>query len=113
MGMAHFKELATIISAVDLDDAGHIRVKELFESIEAFKFIANFIISAQRTRKLLSQPPLESVFEIACGHGLVGLLLAYRFPNLQIYMYDLLRRPSFTVYLRAWEKHGVYNIVVC
>ena len=57
--MAHFKELATIISAVDLDDAGHIRVKELFESIEAFKFIANFIISAQRTRKLLSQPPFS------------------------------------------------------
>jgi tRNA1(Val) A37 N6-methylase TrmN6 len=102
MGMSNYKELATIIAAISLNENGHIRVKELFESFEAFKFISNYIVTAQRTRKTLNQPPLNSIIELACGHGLVGLLLAYRFPNLKVHLYDLKQRPSFETYLKYY-----------
>ena len=47
-------------------------MKELFESVEAFRAADNFIIACQRHR------PIRRIVDVACGHGLVGLLLAYR-----------------------------------
>jgi hypothetical protein len=106
MGYSHYKELATIIAHVELFDNGHTRVKELFESIEAYKFISNFIIAAQRTRSSCGQPPLDNIVEMACGHGLVGLLLAYRFPSMKIRLFDLKRRPVYDVLVTCWQRYG-------
>lgn len=47
MGVGYYTELASILAAVDNDEFGHIRVKELFESLESYKVISNFIISAR------------------------------------------------------------------
>ena len=49
---------------------------------------------------------VEKIVEFACGHGLVGILLAYRFPNLQVYLYDLQQRPTYTAFLESFEAHG-------
>ena len=47
MGVGYYNELASILAYVDNDEFGHIRVKELFESLESYKVISNFIISAR------------------------------------------------------------------
>lgn len=107
MGLSHFPELASIMVAADDDEFGHVRVKELFESFESYKVIANFIIAAQRTGQKYGYPPIERVVEVACGHGLVGILLAYRFRKLNFHLYDLEKRPTFDAFLRAFESKGV------
>jgi hypothetical protein len=107
MGQSHFPELALILAAAEQDDAGHIRVKELFESVEVYRCIVNFIVSAQRTLKASNQPPIESIVELAAGHGLVSVLLAYRFPKLKVVLYDLYKRPTFQAFLDAFESQGL------
>jgi len=102
MGVGYYSELASIIAAVDNDEFGHIRVKELFESLESYKVISNFVIAASKT---LKSPP-KSIVELASGHGLVGCLLAYRFHNLKVHLYDLHKRPTYDAFLRAWEAKG-------
>lgn len=158
---------------------GHLRVKEVFESIEAYKVLCNFVIASQRTyadmtsmpslqqsndndlhspiladidninniedltanvvetpMNCLSTSPIicdlpiqdnnsvsgikesgngillpvrgvESIVELACGHGLVGVLLAYRFPYLQVHLYDLFKRPTYDAFIRAFEEVGL------
>jgi hypothetical protein len=112
----YYSELGNILAAVDLDEegmlnvcfqmdgsvvsmnnvhvlqSGHVRVKELFENLEAFKVISRFVIAANKTRVAEDNPPLESIVELAGGHGLLSVLLAYRFPQLQVVCYDLLKR---------------------
>ena len=107
MGLSHYPELAAIMAAADEDEFGHVRVKELFESLESYKVIANFIVAAQRTGLQNGYSPIERIVEVACGHGLVGILLAYRFRGLQVHLYDLERRPTFSAFLRAFESKGV------
>ena len=106
MGYGHYAELADIMVAVDADPDGHVRVKELFESLEAFKILANFIVAAQRTAQKNGLPKPMRIVELACGHGLVGALLAYRFRNLDVHLYDLEMRPTFDAFLRAFATKG-------
>ena len=40
------------------------------------------------------------------GHGLVGCLLAYRFHNLTIHLFDLHQRPTYNAFIRAFELKG-------
>jgi hypothetical protein len=102
MGVGYYSELASILAAVDNDEFGHIRIKELFESLESYKVISNFVIAASKT----SKAPPQSIVELACGHGLVGCLLAYRFHNLTVHLYDLHKRPTYDAFLRAFEAKG-------
>lgn len=107
MGYSHFPELAAILTAVDADEEGHVRVKELFESLESYKILSNFIVAAQRTAEKNGLPKVERVVELACGHGLVGVLLAYRFRNLDVHLYDLEKRKTYEAFLRAFAAKGV------
>lgn len=107
MGLSHYSELAAIMAAADKDEFGHVRVKELFESLESYKVLANFIVAAQRTGIQYNYKPIERIVEVACGHGLVGLLLAYRFRNLQVHLYDLHKRPTYDAFVRAFESKGI------
>jgi hypothetical protein len=45
----------------------------------------------------------DVVWDLACGHGLVGLLLAYRFPDLRVVGIDRERRPAYAAYVQAWR----------
>lgn len=58
------------------------------------------MVAANKTR------PVDSIFELASGHSLVSLLLAYRFQSLPVHAYDLQRRRSLEIYLAAFERHG-------
>eukprot|EP01038_Epipyxis_sp_PR26KG_P004711 gene4711-6614_t len=124
MGFSYYTEIATIMAAIDADSDGHLRIKELFESFETYRIIANFIIATQKTinnrinldhnssissiNTISSQNNLnlENIVELACGHGLIGVLLAYRFPHLNVHLYDLYKRPTFEAFIRGFEKYG-------
>mmetsp|Transcript_2252 Transcript_2252/g.3485 ORF Transcript_2252/g.3485 Transcript_2252/m.3485 type:complete len:271 (-) Transcript_2252:35-847(-) len=119
MELSYYTEIGTIIANVDNEIGGHLRVKEIYESFEVYKEIANFIVATQRTLQSLQSttsnttttenityPKVEKIVELACGHGLVGLLLAYRFPHLQVSLYDLFARPTYAAFVQSFEKYG-------
>ena len=56
-----------------------LRVKELLESVEAYA-VAEAFISGCAVRG----HPTHTIAEVACGHGMVGVLLAYRFPHSKV-----------------------------
>ena len=104
MGVGYYNEMATIMHAVDTSIDGHIRVKELFETFESYKKIEKHIIATNKTMQPTGK--LERIIDIGSGHGLLGVLLAYRFPQLEVYCCDLQQRPTFTAFLDAFEAHG-------
>jgi trans-aconitate methyltransferase len=42
------------------------------------RLLEGFIVGARKLRKV------ERVYDAGCGHGLTGILLAYRFPTIQV-----------------------------
>jgi len=78
-----------------------LRVKELLESVEAYAVAEAFISGcAVRGR------PTHTIADVACGHGLVGLLLAYRFPHARVVCCDLARRPAFDGLVGAFAREA-------
>ena len=47
---------------------------------------------------------ITAVHDLACGHGLVGLLLALRFPHIHLASYDLVRRGAYDAFLGAMAE---------
>lgn len=78
-----------------------LRVKELLENLEAYREIAAFAHDAGKRK------PLETIYDMACGHGLLGLLLAYRFPQVNVVCVDTSRRPIFDALVQGFRQHGV------
>mmetsp|Transcript_80833 Transcript_80833/g.224925 ORF Transcript_80833/g.224925 Transcript_80833/m.224925 type:complete len:391 (-) Transcript_80833:93-1265(-) len=93
-------ELRQIFEAIVAADPNALRVKELFETAECFQQAAAFAVEANKVR------PIETIFDLACGHGLLGALLGYRFPHKRIVCVDLERRAGFDVIVGAFEQHG-------
>ena len=79
---------------------GFLRIKELFESFEAYRVLSNFILAAEK------RGPVPRIVELGAGHGLVGILLAYRFPHIEVVLFDRTRRGIFDIFLECWERHG-------
>ena len=78
-----------------------LRVKELIESVEAYAVAETFISGcAARGR------PTTTIADVACGHGMVGLLLAYRFPHSKVVCCDLARRPAFDAMVDAFAREA-------
>jgi len=78
---------------------GQVRVKELFESLAAFAAIEGWL--AARARR--GGAPLRLIADVACGHGLVGILLAHRFPRTAVVCCDVARRQSYDAMVAAFR----------
>lgn len=78
-----------------------LRVKELFESVESARVIVQHLTDLRARGS-----DVKHVFDLACGHGLVGLLVACRFSDLQVVAVDLEERPVWSQYLSAWRVAG-------
>ena len=98
---AHYPEFTAIFHHLDTNFPQYCRVKELFESLEASKLVASQILTAQRQGRTI-----DTIYDLACGHGLVGILLAYRFPRKRVVCVDLERRPAFDAFVAAWSAEG-------
>lgn len=94
-------QLAGIAAETAVRNPRYLRVKELFETIEAYRHIGQAIYEQWREGRV------ETIHEFACGHGLLGLLLAYRFSSARVVCVDRERRPAFDHYLDAARDLGV------
>ena len=94
-------ELAAIVGRIAERHPKYLRVKELFETVEAYKRIGQAIYEQWRAGRV------EVVYDFACGHGLLGLLLAYRFGKLRVVCVDMEQRPAFGHYLAVARELGI------
>mmetsp|Transcript_3575 Transcript_3575/g.6537 ORF Transcript_3575/g.6537 Transcript_3575/m.6537 type:complete len:436 (-) Transcript_3575:652-1959(-) len=99
----HYPELASIFHHVSLSSPRYLRVKELFETLEAFRIASSIIIMAQDKE---GGSTIDTIYDLACGHGLLGILLAYRFPTKRIVCVDLEARDSFLAFQTAFNEMG-------
>eukprot|EP00040_Diaphanoeca_grandis_P029112 m.169611 g.169611 ORF g.169611 m.169611 type:complete len:368 (-) comp31577_c0_seq1:190-1293(-) len=100
----HSPEFVTIFSAIMKKNPKHLRVKEFFETLETALQVGNEI------RTQLKTNTIACVYDMACGHGLLGILLAYRFSTLAIVCVDTERRECFDTYIEAFGEHGVLAV---
>jgi len=94
----HFAELPQIFHHISLHSPQYLRVKEIFETCEAFKLIGDMIAK--------DIDDIDSIYDLACGHGLLGILLAYRFPRKRVICVDLVERQSHHVFRSAFVEVG-------
>ena len=82
-----------------------LRVKELFETFETFRLINRqlSIILARAAKRQRPHESIEHVYDLACGHGLLGVLVAHRFSSLHVVCVDLAKREAFDHYLEAFR----------
>lgn len=92
-------ELAAAVRVVARVAPRWTRVKELVESVEAFKHALAFLAEAESHKGGLV---IKTCFDMACGHGLVGVLFAYAFPEKTARACDWARRPAFDAYARVF-----------
>ena len=94
----HFAELPRIFHHVSLHSPQYLRVKELFETCESFKLIGDIIAK--------DADGIDTIYDLACGHGLLGTLLAYRFPRKRVVCVDLVERDSHFAFHSAFVEAG-------
>jgi SAM-dependent methyltransferase len=102
----YYPELPSIFHHVSLHHPRYLRVKELFETLEAFKIVSSIILMAEE-KKGGERGSIDMIYDLACGHGLLGILLAYRFPAKKVACVDLEARESFEAFRRAFNEMGV------
>ena len=86
--------------------AEHLRVKEVFETIEIWKKVVSHLQRCNKVRKERNLPQIGRVYDVASGHGLLAVLLAYRFPHTEVFALDIERRAGFELYVEAVNRFG-------
>ena len=116
-------EIVTALFWIAQTHRTHLRTKELCETLEAITLIGADIhallhssssstnnnkndASGALSDALLRKKDM-TIYDLACGHGLGGVLLAYRFPSIKVVCIDREERPCWTSYREAFEKFGI------
>lgn len=97
----HSAELSAILAEISRRHPLYLRVKELFETLEAYKRIGQNIYERWRDGQV------RIVYEFCAGHGLLGLLLANRFGKVSVVCVDNERRPAFGHYCAVARDSGL------
>lgn len=87
----------------------HLRTKELCETLESVTLIGadiNALLSKEKD-PTGNRKCFMTIYDLACGHGLGGMLLAYRFPSIKVVCIDKEERPCWATYREAFEMFGV------
>ena len=94
--------LPEAVARLEASQPRFARVKELLESCEAFLLAERAALAAGAGEEDAARP----IFDLACGHGLVGALLAYRFPRRPVLAVDIARRPAQAAWALALGEGG-------
>ena len=96
-------EVAEALFHVSRSQRTHLRTKELIETVEAFvhaqSAIQNAITAARKDR---TRTPPTAIYDMACGHGLGAVLLAYRFSKMRVVAVDREKRACFGSFVDAF-----------
>ena len=105
---AHSEAVADILIEVSRRYPKHLRVKELFETMESCARIGQAIYDAYRGGRV------RTIYDLACGHGLLGILFAWRFRDAEVVGVDRERQDAFGHYLDVARSlgHRIDNIRV-
>jgi len=93
--------LATVIAEISRRYPNYLRVKETFETFEAYKRIGQDVYEQWKAGHV------DHVCDLCAGHGLLGMLLAHRFPSLDVACVDVDQRPAFEHYLEVARDLGL------
>lgn len=86
--------------------AEDLRIKELFETVEVWKKVVAHLQRCNEVRRALGSALISHIYDIASGHGLLSVLLAYRFPHVTVVAVDREQRPGFARYVAAVDAFG-------
>jgi len=107
------EEIADALLWVAETHPKELRTKELCETLEAVTLIGARINAHLASTNNKSTPgakrkkeSIMTIYDLACGHGLAGVLLAYRFPKVRVRCIDRERRPCWNTYIEAFEGFG-------
>ena len=105
-----------------------LKAKELFETAEAFALLerrltllgprrpshngASAGADAAADTNAAVRGGVDHIFDMACGHGMLGVLLALRFPGIAVTCVDLFQRPCFEHYVEAFRAVSSQGKVV-
>jgi hypothetical protein len=78
-------------------------MKEVFETVEVFHRVHRFVAHQKKTADLV-------LYDLACGHGLMGILLAIRFPKAKVVCTDRERRPAFDAVAEEAAGAGLLTV---
>ena len=95
-------EFASVFARAERLAGKYTRVKEIVESVEAFKVVVSFVATCERT----GARQVRKFFDLACGHGLVGIMLAYAYPDRAVMACDRKRRESFEAFAEAFAHYA-------
>lgn len=73
----------------------YARLKEILESVEFFKVVERLVVSRP------ARCAITRIVDVACGHGMVSVLLALRFPAISVVAVDVAKRPAFDALVEA------------
>jgi hypothetical protein len=82
----------------------YARVKELLESVEAFSHVERLV--KRSTQNKVKATRISHLYDVGCGHGLVGMLCAMAFPTIQVHALDREPRLSFCAQRDAFVSSG-------
>ena len=90
----------------------YTRIKEILESVETYRKMVELVQRPTAPRRTDSSAAdkdvtLGGIHDVACGHGLAGLLLAAHYPAVPLTSSDLVRRESYAAHVQAWRDEGV------
>lgn len=91
-------ELPGVVAQVEAASPRFLRLKELLESTEAYRHV----VRALEATPHRGAP--STIYDLACGHGLVGLLVAYSHPDIALVSIDRERRPAFEAWSAAMQR---------
>uniref|UniRef100_A0A448ZB42 C2H2-type domain-containing protein n=1 Tax=Pseudo-nitzschia multistriata TaxID=183589 RepID=A0A448ZB42_9STRA len=83
----------------------YVRVKELLESVEVYFQVVDALLK-RSTEQGQKPKRLTRVYDIGCGHGLVGMLIAASYPSIEVRSIDLVPRESFLAQRDAFASTG-------
>lgn len=83
----------------------YVRIKELLESVEVYHQFCELIL--KRSGRIgKNSKRISHVYDIGCGHGLVGMLIAAACPHIQVISIDRVPRESFVAQKEAFAAAG-------
>mmetsp|Transcript_25970 Transcript_25970/g.62353 ORF Transcript_25970/g.62353 Transcript_25970/m.62353 type:complete len:338 (+) Transcript_25970:725-1738(+) len=82
----------------------YARVKELLESVEVFFQIQRLMKRSTTSGQKATM--ISHIYDVGCGHGLVGMLCAVAFPNIKVHAIDWVPRDSFQAQRLAFQDRG-------
>ena len=100
-GVTHDDTMGTLVAKISRRHPQYLRVKELFETLQAYERIGQNIYEHWRDGYV------RAIYDVCAGHGLLGLLLANRFPKMSVVCVDIDRRPAFDHYIVVAEDLGL------